>query len=317
MTNRCDLMAVGLTTLDVTVYPVDAFPEPDGGQLVERICLAPAGTAAGTAYVAAKLGLSATIVSAVGSDPQGRIVRSMLEEGGVDTAMLETSDAMPTSTTVLPVRSDGARPIFHMIGASVMADIPAGAWAAANQAKGVHWGAVGFPGVKDSGADFLRAARTAGAFITCDLIVPSEESMQDLARLLPFVDLFMPSLSEISYLAGTEDPNEAAAFFMNLGAGGCVFKMGAQGALLITREQKIAVPGFNIVPVDTTSCGDSFCAGFHAARGRDLPLEDCLRFASATAAQVAQAVGTTGALQGFDTTWDFARTAPLRQGIAA
>ena len=38
------LLAVGLTTLDVAMRPVDRLPEGEGTNLVEGIALAPAGT---------------------------------------------------------------------------------------------------------------------------------------------------------------------------------------------------------------------------------------------------------------------------------
>jgi sugar/nucleoside kinase (ribokinase family) len=54
--------------------------------------------------------------------------------------------------------------------------------------------------------------------------------------------------------------------------------------------------------VDTTSCGDAFCAGFIAALDRGWALLDACRFAGMTAGLVAEAVGTLGALQDFDAT---------------
>jgi sugar/nucleoside kinase (ribokinase family) len=64
--------------------------------------------------------------------------------------------------------------------------------------------------------------------------------------------------------------------------------------------------------VDTTSCGDSYCAGFIAARDKGLPLIEACRFATATAALVAQGLGTLGKLESFEATLAFMRHAPLR-----
>lgn len=317
MSRKYDLMTVGLTTLDVTIYPVSALPDPDSGEIVETIRLTPAGTAAGTALIARTLGLSACVVSAVGSDPQGAVVRSMLAEAGVDTSMLAMLEGMSTSTTVLPVRPDGQHPNFHMIGASVMAGLPDAAWTALSETAAVHWAGAGFPGLSGSGPAFLEAARKAGAFVTCDLIAPTDAAREDIGRLLPHVDLFMPSLAEMRFLASTSDPDAAAAAFMAKGAGACLFKMGADGALLITPDMRLQVPAFAITPKDTTSCGDSVCAAWHVARSHDLPPEEALCFAAATAALVAQEAGTTGLLSDFENTLAFARTAPQRSAVPA
>lgn len=317
MTRRYDLVAAGLTTLDVTVRSVDALPEGENGTIVETIRLSPAGTAAGAALVAARLGLSVAVASAVGRDPQGRIVCELLEDEGVSTALIGRHPEWPTSTTVLPIRSDGGRPTIHMLGASMLADLEDAAWDALPHTAAVHWGGVGFPGIGESGQGFLKAAKEAGAFVTCDLIAPSPASIEDLPRLLPHVDLFMPSLAEVEYLSGTEDIDAAAAHFMRLGAGGCVFKLGERGAVLITADRRIHVPAFRIEPVDTTSCGDSFCAGFHVARARGMSLEDAMRFASATAAQVASAVGTLGTLVDYETTRAYAADMPVGEKAEA
>lgn len=52
--------------------------------------------------------------------------------------------------------------------------------------------------------------------------------------------------------------------------------------------------------VDTTGCGDSFCAGFGAARARGLDETESARVACATAALVATGLGTDTAAGSFE-----------------
>ncbi|MBL0916625.1 MAG: hypothetical protein IBJ13_14305 [Sphingopyxis sp.] len=143
-----------------------------------------------------------------------------------------------------------------------------------------------------------------------DLIAPTDAAQADLDALLPHVDLFMPSLAEVRALAGTDDPVEGAHRFIARGAGGCLVKMGAKGALLVLPELQVHAPAHRIDPVDTTSCGDSLCAGFLTARRRGMDEASALRFAVATAAQVALGVGTLGRLDGYDSTLAFMRDVP-------
>lgn len=311
MDRPLDLLAIGLTTLDITLHPVASLPEGEGGQLVETIALSPAGTAGGTAFVARTLGLDVAIASAVGADPQGQLVRSMFEAAGVYTNLLEIDRERPTSTTVLPIRPNGDRPNWHMMGASIFAPVTDAVAAASRRAAAVHWGAVGFPGVAGQGACLLRDARAGGAFTSCDLIAPTEAAQADLDALLPHVDLFMPSLAEVRALAGTGDPVAGARHFIARGAGGCLIKMGAEGALLVLPDRQVHAAAHRIAPVDTTSCGDSLCAGFLAARQRGMEAQAALRFAVATAAQVALGVGTLGRLQSYDGALTFMNSTPM------
>jgi len=310
---RFDLLAVGLTTIDITVHPVASLPEGETGQLVESIVLSPAGTAGGTALVAQKLGLRTAIASAVGDDPQGQLIRSMFDAAGVDTTLLAIDPDRPTSTTVLPIRPNGDRPNWHMMGASIFAPITDAAFAALARTAAVHWGGVGFPGAAGKGADLLRDARARGTFTSCDLIAPSEAAQADLEAILPHVDLFMPSLAEVRALAGTDDPVEGARRFMARGAGGCLVKMGGEGAILVLPDREIHVPAHRIDPVDTTSCGDSLCAGYIAGRSRGLDPAEALRFGVATAAQVALGVGTLGKLESYQATLAFMADTPMRE----
>jgi len=310
---QLDLLAVGLTTIDITVYPVASLPEGEAGQIVEKIVLSPAGTAGGTALVAQKLGLRTAIASAVGDDPQGQLIRSMFDAAGVDTSLLAVDPQWPTSTTVLPIRPNGDRPNWHMMGASIFAPVTDAVFAALAHTAAVHWGSVGFPGAAGKGSDLLRAAQARGVFTSCDLIAPSDAAQADLDTLLPCVDLFMPSLAEVRALAGTDDPVEGAHRFMARGAGGCLIKMGGEGALLILPDRQIHVAAHRIDPVDTTSCGDSLCAGYIAGRARGLDHAEALRFGVATAAQVALGVGTLGKLEGYDTTLTFMRDTPVKE----
>ena len=300
---RTGLVTIGLTTLDVVARPIDALPESEGTTLVEGIALAPAGTAGGAAYVAARLGLKVTLISALGDDLAGRFVRLALDEAGVDTSLLETQAGVPTSTTVLAVDSQGRRPNFHAVGAGGSASVGASAIRAVQQAKFLHYAGVGGRHLdKGPGADLVQQAKAAGAVVTCDLISPRRSAMDELKTLLPKLDYFMPSAAEASFLTGLDDLDDAADVFLGLGARNVIIKNGRKGSLLRLDGGRTTLPAFAITPVDTTSCGDSYCAGFIAALDRGWAPVEAARFATATAALVAQGLATLGKLETFEAT---------------
>ncbi|RYF99254.1 MAG: carbohydrate kinase family protein, partial [Caulobacteraceae bacterium] len=135
-----------------------------------------------------------------------------------------------------------------------------------------------------------------------DLISPQGSAFDELKLLLPFVDYFMPSAAEALALTGTEDLDPAADVFLGLGAKACIIKNGGRGSHVVLQDGRHSLPAYVITPVDTTSCGDSYCAGFIAALSRGWePLEAC-RFATATAALVAQGLATLGKLESFEAT---------------
>jgi ribokinase len=88
-----------------------------------------------------------------------------------------------------------------------------------------------------------------------------------LRRLIPQVDIFMPSTSETYNLVGHRDWLAAAEQFAGLGPQVVVIKLGEEGVLVYERDKKDwfiqgAIPG---KVVDTTGAGDAFCGGFMAA----------------------------------------------------
>ena len=110
------VIAMGVHVLDVLVRPVEEIPEGQGGQLVDQIKMTAAGSAGGTALTLAKLGATVHSAGAIGADPIGDLLVTLLERDGVDTSLLVRRDSEQTSSSVLPIRPDGSRPAFHVVG---------------------------------------------------------------------------------------------------------------------------------------------------------------------------------------------------------
>ena len=110
-------IALGVHVVDVLVRPVEEIPEGQGGVLVEQIRITPAGSAGGTAITLAKLGAQVQSAGAIGDDQLGGVLLELLGGFGVDTSLLVRREGVQTSASVLPIRPDGSRPAFHVVGA--------------------------------------------------------------------------------------------------------------------------------------------------------------------------------------------------------
>ncbi len=299
-----DYVCVGLTILDILGRHIDRIPEGGATEIIDQIRITPAGTAAGPAVIGARHGLATALVGAVGRDDMGTILETMLRKNGVDTSRLQHRDDMPTSATMLAVSPGGERPNFHAIGASVMLELDEARREAIAESRFVHWGGVGTMLMLDGGpgADSLKRARANGATVTCDFIAPGPGILDALKLVLPQVNYFMPSLEEAMTVAETDGPDDTARFFMDLGAEACVIKDGARGSLLYTAGDKIHIPALAVEVVDTTGCGDAFCAGFAAGLARGWEPEKAGWFASATAALVATGLGSDAGVTDFEAT---------------
>ena len=287
-----NVIAMGVHVLDVHVRPVDDIPQRNDGQIVDEIMMSAAGTAGGTATILRKLGASVQSFGAVGKDPLGDTLVSLLEAAGVDTAHLVRRGAVQTSASVLPVRPNGDRPAWHCIGANgvyTVDDVDLDAVAAATH---LHLGGPEFLG-GEAAAKVLAHAQANGVVTSVDMLAPGEPSMLEwVEAALPHTDYFLPNDEQLLGLTGASSLEDAARVILGRGAGCVAVTRGSEGALVVTADQTVAVPAFEVEVVDTTGCGDAFSAGFlrGLASGKDLGAAGVL--GSATAALVAQGLTT-------------------------
>jgi ribokinase len=106
--------------------------------------------------------------------------------------------------------------------------------------------------------------------------------------LLAQVDVLVPNLGELGVLSGGEAPDDldaAASVASDIdGPDAVVVTLGPEGALVVTRDGSLHVPGVEVKVVDTTAAGDSFCGALADALVRGLELEHAVRWAVTAAA---------------------------------
>jgi len=313
---KFDAVFLGFTTLDIAGRPVEAVPEGGGVAFIEEIRINPAGTASGAVMNAAKMGINTATVACVGEDEKGDIIVDFYKQLGIDCSMIQRSSKTPTSSTILPIRPNGDRPALHARGASDDLFVEESSFDQVCDARFLHHGGTGLLNAMDDGQSqkLMQHAKSKGLTTTLDLIAPDEQTMPRLKGLLPNVDYFMPSMEEAEFIADTVDagcksPSELATYFMDLGAGACIFKWGEKGSFIKTADTEFRVPAFKVKVSDTTGCGDSYCGGFTAGLALGQDLESACRLGTATSGLVATALGSDAGVVDLETTLEFIRTA--------
>jgi len=309
------VVTLGAHVLDILGRYVTHIPEGQGSVLLDEIRLAPAGSAAGTAVGLAKLGLEVATVGAVGDDALGDVLIRALYGFGVDTTHVVRKPGVQTSASILPIRPNGDRPALHAIGANSVYSIDDVPWTLIESAAHLHLGGNdSMRGLgRDGASQILLRARDGGATTSMDIL--SEGSPKLLAILkpcLPFVDWFMPNSDQACKLTETRTPEEAASRLLDLGVRGVVLTMGGDGSLLATKHERIHLAAHDVDVVDTSGCGDAYCAGFIRALRLGWPPSECMKLGNAAAALVAQGLGSDAGIVNLDDTIRFMRETPLR-----
>jgi sugar/nucleoside kinase (ribokinase family) len=292
MSGEMNTIAMGVHVLDVLVRPVETIPEGQGGQLVDQIRIGPAGSAGGTAITLAKLGAKVRSAGAIGTDPVGDMLATLLERHGVDVSLLVRREEVQTSASVLPIRPNGERPAFHVIGANGTYGPDDAPWEAIASATHLHLGGPEFMG-GEAASRILAHAREHGGVTSADVLAPGEPGLLEwIAPALPQLDYLLPNGEQVMAFTGRSEVVDACRVLVERGAGCVAATCGADGVLIVDAGSAEVVPAFAVDVVDTTGCGDAFSAGFlrGLSLGRDRSAAAVL--GCATAALVAEGLGS-------------------------
>lgn len=300
------IATVGVHVLDTHVIGIESIPGGSDGQLVETIRMSAAGTAGGTALVLSRIGAEVHAYGAVGTDPIADVLLALLEREGVDVAGLVRKADHQTSSSVIPVRPNGDRPAWHCIGANGAFTLDDLDLAALDGITHLHLGGPEFLGGEAAGR-LLAHARSIGATTSLDILAPGDPDMLAwIADALPHTDYLLPNDEQVLGFTGATSLADGARALVAAGAGCVAVTQGAKGALVVTADDVIEVPAYPIEVVDTTGCGDAFSAGFLRGLSLGRDLRDAARLGCATAAQVAQGLGTDAGTYDLDSVVAFA-----------
>jgi sugar/nucleoside kinase (ribokinase family) len=294
-----DLLVLGDANPDVIVGPLTeplAFGQHE--QLVDAGVLTPGGSAAIMACGAARLGLSVAFAGRVGDDDAGRFMRNAFASRGVNTDALHTDPDLPTPLTVIVTRG-GDRAMLTASGAltaTTGADVPA---AVLTSCRHVHVSSYFLmPALANELPGLLSLARRHGATTSLDTN-DDPAGKWDVGTVLDEVDILLPNAQEAMRLSGAGSLTAAAEILAARGPLVAV-KDGAAGAICQKGNILLRTNGIRVSPVDTVGAGDSFDAGFVAAKLRGMTDQQALDVAAACGGLSTMAAGGTTS----QPTWD-------------
>jgi sugar/nucleoside kinase (ribokinase family) len=285
-----DLLVIGDANPDVIVGPLTAplaFGQHE--QLVESGSLVLGGSGAITACGAARLGLSVAFAGRIGDDGAGRFVLESLAARGVDTSALVVDPSSATPLTVIITRGDDRAMLTS--GEFAAFEVPE---ALLLSARHVHVSSYFLmPSMAGALPSLLASARARGATTSLDTNDDPADTW-DVGSMLPVVDYLLPNAREAMRLAGIPSLAPAAAELASRGPLVAV-KDGAAGALCHNGRDAVRSKGITVSSVDTVGAGDSFDAGFIAAKLRGFTDQRALDFAAVCGALSTVEAGGTAA----------------------
>lgn len=289
---QVEILGIGDAMVDLSTR-ASQLPPRGGNIWSTAVALSPGGTTANVAAGIARLGLRSSFIGCVGDDPYGRYTIEEFQRVGVDTSRLTLRSGAFTGIVLAIVDDTGERtfiacakgashtllslqdfenvnfkdiPIVHSTGVCLVEEPSRSALLSVLEQA--HWAGcqVYFdPNLRLEGSVFKEELRVAQwkAFAFSDVVLIGDNE----------VELMFPG----------KTLKEAAETIRGQGAHIVVVKQGEKGASVFSADCEESCPAFKVNVNSTTGAGDSFNAGFIAARVRGANLRDALVYACAVA----------------------------------
>lgn len=281
------LLTVGDLVADLLLdvrLPINA----DNHQMSPTLLLEPGG-ACSTILAARNLGMDVAALGAVGADFQGRMLREIMAQAGVDTSALQAPAGSATTTVIaLADQAGGGHVFLGAYGAGPDATLTE---ASREQLESAD--AVFVPGYSlvdarlrpliDGLLTYLKGSPTplyvdVGPFM-------DQLDNAEMQRILGLTDVLLLTEDEIPFVSGGGGDLEACRGLLDRYPSMLiVLKLGQMGCRLMTPEIDIRCPGFRTPVVDTIGAGDTYAAAFIWARLQGYALADCGTIANAMGA---------------------------------
>ncbi|GLI30644.1 MULTISPECIES: carbohydrate kinase family protein [Brachybacterium] len=221
----------------------------------------PGGSPLNVAVALSRLGHDAHLLTAIGDDARGDAIRAHLDESGVQL----------TPASVRPGRTSTAEAVLDAHGAATYtfdltwdpdtADLP-------ETPDAVHTSSIAAvlePGATTLSA-LLRSARGSST-ISYDpnarptLMGAPEDVRARIEENIALSDVVKASDEDVAWLYGTEDVEDVAASWRDLGPSLTVLTRGGDGAVAFSASGRVQVAPVQVEVVDTVGAGDTFSAG--------------------------------------------------------
>ncbi len=308
-----DLLALGRVSVDLYAQePHASFLDPQ--TFVKSI----GGSPTNVAVAGARLGLRTAVVTAVGDDPMGDYVVAKLAALGVQTSYV-ARQAGGRTPVVLVALEVPAEPTITFLRAPDAPDTAIEADAVAEQtldACRVLWMsgstlAVG-PTARTAMQWMVRRARREHTVLDLDLRptlwADPALAAETAARAIELSTVVVGNRAECDMALGTSEPHEAADALLSRGVSIAVVKMGADGVLLASADERVVVDPIRIEVRCGSGAGDAFGGALATGLVRGWSLSRIGRTANAAGALVtsrltcADAMPTLPELEAFEAT---------------
>lgn len=275
MDKGVDVAVLGTCNLDF-ISRVSRFAGADEEINMDQLHQSVGGSAANSALTLTKMGIKTGILTRVGEDYGGNLIRQALAEAGIDTERVISLDK-PTGMTFIAVDDLGERSIYVHMGANAHFQLLDEDQVYIEDAKVLHLTGMYWEVAEEASQYAEILSFNPGMLL-------SSFGLSKLKNTIMKADILFLNQKEARILTGME-PSAGAEYLVEMGVPRVILTMGGDGATLYTPDEIITSPAAETMAIDTTGAGDTFSAAFLASHLQGKDDSECLKRAHLVASQ--------------------------------
>lgn len=275
------MLVLGGINEDVVLH-VEDLPRPGETVMGRGVDRSAGGKGLNKAVAAARFGGPVALLGAVGNDPAGAMLRTVMQDAGVDDSLLVVDSSSPSGQAFITLSRKGENSIIVNAGANA-------ALTPASLALTALAGSV-FLAEFEAPLDVVRAVFSLPAATAAIRVLNAAPALPEGRSLLALADIVILNETELeAYTTGSPLTDEqaitGAARTLIEGSGRqIIVTLGAAGCLLVTDAASIFIPSHKVEAIDTIGAGDCFCGVFAAALAEGMDVLAAIHQANAAAA---------------------------------
>jgi len=276
------ILVIGSSNTDM-VIKTKKLPAPGETILGGTFLMNPGGKGANQAVAAARLGGKVRFITKRGNDLFGNQTVGLLMRENIDTEYLVKDPELPSGVALITVDATGENSIVVAPGSNgnlVKEDIPMSVFE--NDKTDILLLQLEIP------METVEYSAIAASEHKIKVILNPAPACLLSDNLLKNIWLITPNETEAEILTGVKitdigSAEKAAVVMQQRGVKNVIITLGETGAYVKSDEFTGLIPGFKVVPVDTTAAGDVFNGAMAVALAEGKDLKEAVSFANKAA----------------------------------
>ena len=296
-----EVIIVGAAITDLQVYPVKKNIIDVASYPAEKMLWTVGGDALNEATIITRMGHNVKLISSIGNDAAAQIILEHCRKNNISTEFIRLDENKTTAINIGLIWEDGERTFINNKSGSLWILSPCDInLDEIDNAKVLSFASIfNSPGLdKNFLVNLFSQAKKNNLIICADMVAAkNNETLDDIAEALKFIDYFFPNYDEGKVLTNQEEPEKIADVLLDYGVKNVVLKIGRNGCIVKNHNECFVVPVYpNVKAVDSTGAGDNFASAFISGLLEGKNIRTCAAMANCAASIAIESVGATQGL---------------------